>query len=36
VDISRKERPVTNEKPKVDVIPEKPSDSEFECFGCSS
>ena len=24
------------EKPTVDVIPQKPQDSEFECFGCSS
>ena len=24
------------EKPTVNVVPEKPEDSEFECFGCSS
>ena len=35
VDISKREKPV-KEKPTVDVIPQKPQDSEFECFGCSS
>jgi len=40
VDISKVEKPKTIEKPKVDFskmnLPEKPKDSEFECFGCSS
>lgn len=33
LDISKFEKP---EAPKVDIIPTKPSDSPFECFGCSS
>ena len=39
VDISKIEKPkVTPEAPKVEYsrVPEKPKDSEFECFGCSS
>jgi ribonucleoside-diphosphate reductase alpha chain len=40
VDISKVEKPKNIEKPKVDFskmnLPEKPKDSEFECFGCSS
>ena len=36
VDISKMEKPNKTEKPTVDVIPQKPKDSPFECFGCSS
>ena len=38
VDISKIEKPKTTpEAPKVDFkLPEKPKNSEFECFGCSS
>ena len=41
MDISKKEKPrVTPEPPKVDYsnfnLPEKPENSDFECFGCSS
>jgi len=36
VDISKIEKPTKVEKPTVDVIPKKPEDSQFECFGCSS
>ena len=39
VDISKIEKPKTTpEAPKVEYnrVPEKPKDSEFECFGCSS
>ena len=38
VDISKMEKPKTkSEVPKVDIkLPEKPKNSEFECFGCSS
>jgi ribonucleoside-diphosphate reductase alpha subunit len=37
LDISKLEKPTTTpEAPKVDVIPPKPSDSQFECFGCSA
>ena len=36
VDISKMEKPTKTEKPTVDVIPQKPEDSQFECFGCSS
>ncbi len=38
VDISKMEKPKSMpEAPKVDLIlPEKPKNSEFECFGCSS
>jgi ribonucleotide reductase alpha subunit len=36
VDISKMEKPNKVEKPTVDVIPQKPEDSQFECFGCSS
>jgi len=36
VDISKIEKPNKVEKPTVDVIPKKPEDSPFECFGCSS
>jgi ribonucleoside-diphosphate reductase alpha chain len=37
VDISKIEKPrITPEPPKVDLILDKPTDSPFECFGCSS
>jgi ribonucleoside-diphosphate reductase alpha chain len=37
VDISNTIKPkVTHEQPKVEFISEKPSESPFECFGCSS
>jgi len=38
VDISKMEKPKPKmETPKVEIkLPEKPKDSEFECFGCSS
>ena len=39
VDISKVQKPmVKTEVPKVDIIKEttKPTDSEFECFGCGS
>jgi len=38
LDVSKIEKPKTEVQiPKVDIIPtEKPQDSEFECFGCSS
>jgi len=40
VDISKVDKPKKVEQPKVDFskmnLPEKPKDSEFECFGCSS
>ena len=35
VDMSKREKP-KNEKPTVDVVPLKPADSQFDCFGCSS
>ncbi len=36
VDISKMEKPTKVEVPKVDILPQKPKDSPFECFGCSS
>jgi len=36
IDISKMEKPNKSEKPTVDVIPSKPTDSQFECFGCSA
>jgi len=37
VDVSKIEKPrVTPEPPKVEFIKQKPEDSPFECFGCSS
>jgi ribonucleoside-diphosphate reductase alpha chain len=38
VDISKRETKPKNETPKVDYVnlPQKPENSDFECFGCSS
>jgi len=36
IDISKMEKPSKAEKPTVEVIPQKPTDSQFECFGCSA
>jgi hypothetical protein len=36
IDISKMEKPSKTEKPTVEVIPQKPTNSEFECFGCSA
>jgi ribonucleoside-diphosphate reductase alpha chain len=38
VDISKRESKPKNEVPKVDYVnlPQKPENSDFECFGCSS
>ena len=36
IDISKVEKPTKTEKPTVDVLPQKPTDSQFECFGCSA
>jgi len=36
IDMSKIEKPKTVELPKVDILPQKPADSPFECFGCSS
>ena len=36
IDISKMEKPSKTEKPTVEVIPQKPTDSQFECFGCSA
>jgi hypothetical protein len=41
MDISKKQKPkVTPEPPKVEYnnlnLPQKPENSDFECFGCSS
>jgi ribonucleoside-diphosphate reductase subunit M1 len=39
MDISKREKPKTTpEPPKVDYLnlPQKPENSDFECFGCSS
>ena len=36
IDVSKMEKPNKTEKPTVEVLPQKPTDSEFECFGCSA
>jgi ribonucleoside-diphosphate reductase alpha chain len=36
IDVSKMERPNKTEKPTVEVLPQKPTDSQFECFGCSA
>ena len=37
VDISKMDIPKSKNEPlSVDILPQKPKDSEFECFGCSS
>jgi len=37
VDISKVEKPKSiPETPKIEIIQQKPTDSPFECFGCSS
>ena len=37
VDISKTEKPKSvPETPKIEIIQQKPTDSPFECFGCSS
>ena len=36
IDVSKMEKPNKSEKPTVEVLPQKPTDSEFECFGCSA
>ena len=36
IDVSKMENPNKTEKPTVEVLPQKPTDSEFECFGCSA
>ena len=36
IDVSKMEKTNKTEKPTVDVLPQKPTDSQFECFGCSA
>lgn len=36
IDVSKMEKPKKTETPTVDILPQKPTDSQFECFGCSA